>query len=108
MNDAMTIALWCWPAEVKPNMVKPKGEFSVIVFSVDDWSESELNRYGVHDAERILTERGLAEEYGRALERELSDSFDDDGEPTWADSARMATAPLDARVRAMAAVIRSL
>jgi hypothetical protein len=58
----------------------------------------------VRNAERVLIERGHAEEYGRALIRELNLYPLGSDE----DAALCATAPLDARLRAMAAVIRGL
>jgi hypothetical protein len=65
----------------------------------------------VRDAERVLIERGYGDKYGQALCGEvlgLEGAHPDNVYlPTMADATKLATSPLDARVRAMAAVIRS-
>lgn len=68
----------------------------------------------VASAERILIASGHAEAYGKALLVQLG-MRGQEGDGSWSismipgvDHAKLATAPLAARVRAMVAVIRSL
>lgn len=64
----------------------------------------------VNAAEAVLIERGHAEAYGRALLDVVAtpELADKEGKADPALFAALATAPLDARVRAMAAVIEKL
>lgn len=103
MSAALTIARWCWPEEYW----KTYGDESDSClfgtesdFSADDWSD-------VNAAELVLIERGHAEAYGRALWERTAD-VPRNTPGMWMKYALIATAPLDARVRAMSAVIEKL
>ena len=72
--------------------------------------------YGVSAAEAVVMERGLAEQYGEALALECGmQPIGGAGGPITgdadyvrgADVAKLATAPLPARIRALAAVVRA-
>lgn len=101
-SDALTIARWCWAD-------KPWQHFSDTACSA--WTSTKSLDWMAVDSWKEIhaAERGLAEEYGRALYHELSGEDWDPGAllEFFADQyTKTATAPLDARVRAMAAVIR--
>ncbi len=114
-SDALAIARFCWPEQTwepfrdstEAHAVNELGECAGPHFSG-------RTRAGLALAECALVERGHAEAYGRALVKEIR--WDGPELPAETPSgavlfgwyAHLATAPLDARVRAMAAVIRSL
>ena len=126
MSDALTIARWCWPKYTWKEGIESEvyteecgTDDSCWEFWPDEYGgrpqDCEQNgRKGVSDAESVLIECGLAENYGNALCWELWGNknhpefkFRGDWAPNLgADLAELATAPLNVRVRAMAAVIR--
>lgn len=115
MSDALTIARFCWPERswrhdtdgIAPDdvVISDGPEFAIY----RDFTEID----DVRVAELAVIERGLAKEYGKALLVELG-MRGQEGDGSWTismlpgiDHAKLATAPLDARVRALAAVIRA-
>lgn len=113
VSDALTIARWCWRARqwsLSPdNRVRTSPDIgSPACFdpSMMDGHVSEFEtEYGVSSAEAVLIERGLAEEYGNAICVELC--VEGRGKDLGTQCAMIATAPLAARVCALAAVIRA-
>ncbi len=123
-SDALVVARWCWPSErwsetayVDRDGVRRVGALQGARPTRFCSEEHE----DVADAERVLIERGHAEAYGRALWVEVLDDVSSNEEEKadtrrsgmldihrGADFANLATAPLEARVRAMAATIRDL
>jgi hypothetical protein len=109
-SDALLIARWCWPG-VEYREDEWGNAVEVLdcqnLFLRNDWR-------AIHHAERILIERGHAEAYGKALmqqdgiEIHYCDSNSMSDHEFCAEAAKLATAPLDARVRALAATIRAL
>lgn len=104
-SDALVIARWCWPEPDEWTV----SDMPWVIRDTDDGQTPDCfdpsSPHDIADAERVLIERGHAEAYGRALAFELSiDGYDD----LWEFCAAAATAPLDARVKAMAATIRGL
>lgn len=112
MSDVTEIAAWAWP--------DGKWSFSCGVCvrldspdDTDDWDPA--NRDDVAFMEDRFIGRGLAEEYGRALLEALWGDCADFDECAgvssyslvYAQAAHLATAPLEARVRAMLNVIRA-
>lgn len=129
MSDALTIARWCWPdcfwgewpSGTQAIKLTGRNDANGNPISIAEWWPADedyctrgATRESIADAERILIERGLESEYGHAIAIELQyDSRGSDRgmfliEATEDDFAKIATAPLAARVRAMAAVIRAL
>lgn len=113
-SDALLIARWCWPGRTWRE--GPNGVDDIIVetdagirFKDDPKSFLVCRHEDVSAAESVLLSRGHAVAYGRELWIEFvgsdADRFGVDG---WARYAWVATAPLDCRVRALAAVIREL
>ena len=116
MSDALKIARFCWPGKewrigtVDGTLYWKDGNS----FNLDaSWNPNDLNEIAV--AEAVLIERGLGEEYGMQLFRHtqhtaIEASYDDGRNPgveaDYHDLAMIATAPLDARVRAMVKVIK--
>jgi hypothetical protein len=116
-SDALTVAKWCWPT-----IGWRPGRHGDINYAAADCN---LNALGsrvwsplqdandANCAERVLIERGLASAYGKALlqqdgiEIHYCDSHSMSDPEFCAESAKLATASLDARVRAMAAVVRA-
>lgn len=117
-SDALTIARWCWPGRTWR-----EGRYGVddigietadgFRFKDDPKSLLVTRPEDVHAAERVLIERGHAEAYGLALHALVVCEQPWDGKRgiipdiTANEIAQLATAPLDARVRAMVAVIRA-
>jgi hypothetical protein len=102
-DAALVIARWCWPNEpwnLSANMRLATGAITGRPFYPDRMDD-------VHAAELVVIERGLAEEYGRALAFDL---WPTEPKPKFTFSialALAATAPLDARVRALVAAIEA-
>ena len=97
-DAAFKIARWCWPeaANAKTESDYAKKDRAIGQQLARDWPT-------IRAAELVLIERGLAEEYGRKLLDEICDARD-----TWSENeaaSLCATAPLDARCRALLAVI---
>lgn len=111
-NDALTVARWCWPDEPHNPGFRLLADktFALSVFDPEEWEGSERSQFGVRSAESVVIERGLAVQYGATLLAALDGAdlysgggrYDLDG--YWL--ARLATAPIGARLRALAAVIR--
>jgi hypothetical protein len=124
VSDALDIARWCWP-EGTWKLRAGKTGLGVFAVRVDDYLRTPAGESGgvpiyecsaqttfqqgsVHDvaaAEAVVIERGLAKAYGCALLTELSQE-QLEGFSGFEELARIATAPLAARVRALAAVVR--
>ena len=108
-NDvALRIVRWCWPERVwvrDPDGIDPDLAYSDgPPFSIyRDFTE----RDDVAHAERVVIERGLAEDYGCALVDELGFGGPPgpDGPSLYEVWGKIATAPIEARVRALLAVI---
>jgi len=96
-SDALAIAKWCWPEVSGEIGINPMRAHNPAYWP-HDW---------VYQAELILIERGYEFEYGNELSAVLGleSSYEGYG---FEDIAMAATATLDVRVRAMAAVIKSL
>lgn len=116
MSDALTIARWCWPsieAWVQDGDASPACScekcvgFQFRSYDSDDHCPSGVRWYGVAAAESILIERGLAWNYGDALAAILFADPRSNAMRFSEQFTMFATAPLAARVRAMAAVIRA-
>lgn len=119
-DDVLVIARWCWPdrswrAWGRSEQAEVYRESDGLCMA-EWWPCDGLGyRESIADAEKILIERGHADRYGREPARALYP----DGESwmegarfavttTWHIIGKLATAPLDVRVKALAAVIRSL
>lgn len=104
-DDALTVARWCWPEPDEWTV----SDMPYVIRDTDDGRMPECfdpsSPHDVHEAEDVLIERGHAEAYGAWLTSEL---FGRQVVNTSERAALIATAPLDARVKAMAAVIRWL
>jgi hypothetical protein len=98
-SDAQLVAKWCWPNEDWQRLCAENGP------------DFPFRWGGLHGAERVVIERGLAEQYGAELVAALGLFGRDVREwPVSADGedfAKLATAPLEVRVRALAAVVRA-
>lgn len=119
-SDALVVCRWCWPCcewKEAPEIDGEKAARHVVDYMsckrghpMGDFTLADDDFYGVNCAERVLIERGLAEAYGRELVAELGiRTFSGGGgwtEP-WAIAVHAAAAPLDARIRALAAVVRA-
>lgn len=118
MSAALVIARWCWPelpweqaiSDVQDVRTEVAGEVQALM-DCDKCGHADDRFWNAHDAkdvtaaERILIERWHADAYGMAL----CDDFEwVHADLSMAEVAKIATAPLDARVRAMAAVIEKL
>lgn len=116
MNDALTVARWCWPQELPDGWIWcDDGTYSLAIFDPDsaDCNGNDQALHGVRDAERVLIERGHADAYGKAIARELDQESYLPGASfavttSWFMLAMIATLSPAARIRAMAAVIRTL
>jgi hypothetical protein len=105
-SDALTIARWCWPEEQWHQNYANVLPSTAGGIGFDDTSMDDPDGYfAVSDAERVVIERGHGRAYGLALLDHL-----DIGITAWcSDHAEViATAPLDARMRALAATIRAV
>ena len=111
-SDALVVARWCWPAIAWINHCGDLCSADESRFwYFDDWD-------CIHDAEQIVLARGLAKQYGEALGHALLDTSAclrkncaGDRWSEWMDVcgedlASIATAPLPARLRALANVAR--
>jgi hypothetical protein len=112
-SDALTIARWCWPEDEGDDYYGPKATFCLGMEELLRGEKQDgLAMWAVRAAERIVMELGHAKTYGRELARHFGFKtpilMDDGGAEHSIRLAMAATAPLDVRVRAMAAVIRSL
>ena len=123
-DAALIVARWCWPEECQRNetrcdLVVSNGTYALSVFDPTCFGSGNF-MLDTRAAELVIIERGLAEEYGRTLAIALG--FNECGEAMMrndvcsftrtdyvnaADCALLATAPLDARIRAMLAVIQA-
>jgi hypothetical protein len=107
--DLLKIVQFCWPDDGWHTVDGEDGKPSMLLFSEagDHWGC--YWPQNVSAAELALIERGLAEEYGRALAIEMRWCGRDGRWTGWLGSteqiAEAATAPLDARCRAMLAVV---
>jgi len=106
MSDALEIARWAWPDKRWSERIDRSTACVWIDLKRSASGEFDVGRFdSLQDAELVLIERGLAEEYGQKLWAEVWDRpF---GLGNGLSIARIATAPLDARVRAILAVIRA-
>ena len=104
-DAALRIARWCWPE--RQWISNPDNIDHAIAYSEDPhgwyWDATELD--DVRAAEQVVIERGLAEEYGRALCIATKAIICIDDDLQYDGIAAIATAPLDARVRALLTVI---
>ena len=116
-NDAvLRIVRFCWPGFDPDLQPVSDGTHIIATFAPESWTADDFSCYGVRDAERILIERGHAEAYGREVFEALNSRSrygglslcDADYEPRFDVLAQFITLSLDARVRAMAAVIEKL
>jgi len=110
-SDALTVARWCWPEHGPWQMGTPDPLPTPIPMSRARWFDPErweddrfVACHGVLAAEAALIERGLAEEYGEELCVEL---FGMSVPSSARDACGLATAPLPARLRALASVVRA-
>ena len=109
-SDALVIARWCWPAPDwkwhEADDIAPAG---CVCCGNEFWP---IEPRHVHDAESVLIERGLAAEYGHALQMQegIDIGYCRDAPTAEFDTevTKVAHAPLEVRVKAMAATIRSL
>lgn len=108
MNDALTIARWCWP-DANEWRMSETGDWALR--DTDDGrlpdSFDPSIPYDVIYAEEVVIERGLRRQYGNELHKIVAEESGVGDFPDGDWDATIATAPLDARVRAMAAAIRA-
>lgn len=119
MSDALEIAKFCWPEQPwkddADSAYTDEDDAEGYTYSFwgtrlddDDDVEYQIRRHGVASAERILVERGMAQEYALALLAHLHLLHKhDEGWLIEEDVVKIAMAPAEARVRAMLAVIRA-
>lgn len=121
-SDALIVARWCWPERLWVEWGDGK-QASDVTGRVDvqgnpigacNWwpRDFEFERDSFADAEQVVIARGLAERYGSALALEvLGPVWELQPGPTicnitGVEFAKLATAPLPVRLRALAAVAR--
>ena len=119
-SDALIVAKWCWPEHdwsvmgVSPVGCKRGTDTTMAYFEPKRWTtDADLREFGVIDAERVVIERGLAEAYGKELAYLAPGATETPSSRPYltifySDVAAFATATQEARVRALAAVIRNL
>ena len=101
MSDALKIAKWRWPKSVWDWTVYDDGSGAI-----NREHKFDAQHHGdVHEVELVLIERGLAEQYGLYLLAELFGRAGVALTDLPDRATRIATAPLDARIRALVAVI---
>ena len=114
-SDALTVTMWCWP-NFDPSLqpIADYGTRRIATFDPELWTADDFSCFGVRDAEQVVLERGLAEQYGEALGHALLDTSAclrkncaGDRWSEWMDVcgedlASIATAPLSVRLRALA------
>ena len=98
-DAALRIARWIWPT-AEWQLLCGKAHSDTHRVGLDLWSWN-----GVHFAEGVLIKRGLAKAYGGALVAELTGQAQLDSFSGFEEIALVATAPLDARVRALLVVV---
>lgn len=113
MSDALTIARFCFP---ETHWVMREDEGVAIDWGLESFTHAELaessgplwnpqDRADVSAAESVVIERGLAEQYGRALAHEL---WPENPHCTFAVAiAQVRTAPLTVVIRAILSAIDS-
>ena len=110
-EDALDVARFCWPEHEWKSLdrglsacrradCRPGWNFTdyLTIWRAD-------NREDIAAAERVVVERGLGEEYGKWIAVELGPP-PESLERYFGYVAKIATAPLDARLRALAVVAR--
>ena len=98
-DAALRIARWIWPT-AEWQLLCGKAHSDTHRVGLDSWSWND-----VHFAEGVIIKRGLSEQYGRALLTALGWPWPNDEPVLTSKVAEIATAPLDARVSAILAVI---
>ena len=113
-DAALIIARWCWPGRNWYTIADDDGAHPIWDDPCSHCGERKrpkrtsfyIESDDIRVAELVLIERGLAGEYGDALAEELdvycNHNWEDNPSPAF---AKLATAPLDARVRAILTVI---
>ena len=99
-DAALRIARFCWPNE--PWMMSENMRLAFGRITGRAWYPDRID--DLADAERVIVERGLGERYGEALIEEI-DGIYTERQTLEAMFAIIRTAPLDAILRALFAVV---